>query len=204
MLDKSYKITATILGNGESRSQIDFNRIEGLKIGCNAVHRDGVVDYLVAVDRRCVTEALASKNTAQTKILTRQEWAANYTDKRIEIVPELPFTKNTRSDEPVHWGSGPYAVLIGASVADKINLIGFDLWSANNQINNVYKGTTNYNDSDSRAVDPSYWIYQISKIFHYYADKYFVIYNVENWKIPESWKLANVEFRTIDTLFENI
>ena len=204
MLDKKYKISAIVIGNGESRASINLNSVTGIKIGCNAIHRDFNVDYLIAVDQRCVDEAINSNNTKHTKILTRPEWAINYTDPRIKTVPKFPWTINARPDEPTHWGSGPYAVLLGATVSDKIELIGFDLWGVEQQINNVYKGTANYNDADSHAVDPSYWIYQISKIFEHYSYKYFTVYNVKGWKMPESWKLANVEFKTLDTLINNV
>lgn len=199
MSKTSYKTTVAI-GNGESRRGIDIDSLQGLKIGCNAIHRDFVVDYLIAVDRRCVTEALESPNCLQTKILTRKDWVANFRDPRVNLVPDLPFTGAARADNPFHWGSGPYAVLQAAVMSKNISLIGFDLWSKDQYVNNVYKGTPNYNDSNYRAVDPSYWVYQISKIFQHYTDKYFIVYNVNSWKMPDTWKLDNVDFKTLDNI----
>jgi hypothetical protein len=49
-----------VIGNGESRQNIDLNEIPGLKIGCNAVHRDFHVDHLVCIDRLPLQEAINS------------------------------------------------------------------------------------------------------------------------------------------------
>ena len=32
------------IGNGESRTQIDINNLNGMKVGCNAIQRDYIVD----------------------------------------------------------------------------------------------------------------------------------------------------------------
>lgn len=193
-----------VIGNGESRLAIDVGQTTEDKIGCNAIHRDCVVEYLVAVDRRCVVEALESPNCKKSTIYTRHDWRFHFDDYRVDVVPDLPYKGTVRADEPFHWGSGPYAVLLAATLTDVIKLVGFDLWSKDSLVNNVYKGTKNYVKADYRAVDPSYWIHQISKVFVCFPDKYFIVYNVEGWEMPESWKLANVEFKTIDKLLENI
>lgn len=158
---------------------------------------------MIAVDRRCVIEALESPKCKKTSIYTRQDWFYHFDDYRIEVVPKLPYNGELRADEPFHWGSGPYAVLLATELSDEISLIGFDLWGNGTQVNNIYKGTKNYVSADYRAVDPSYWIYQTAKVFECFPDKYFKVYNVLNWKIPDSWKLANVEFKNIDDLIKN-
>lgn len=189
-----------VLGNGESRLQVDLSKLPETKIGCNAIHRDYLVDFLVAVDRRCVAEGL----TSQIPIYTRTEWVNQFNSTQVIPLPELPYTGSSRADDPIHWGSGPYAVLLAATFGDKIKLLGFDLWGCGDYINNVYKGTQNYNKSDYRAVDPSYWIHQISKIFECFPDKYFLIYNRPEWNMPNSWKRTNVEFKTLDSIYELI
>ena len=40
----------TIIGNGESRKEIDINKINGIKAGCNAVYLYDKVDLLCAMD----------------------------------------------------------------------------------------------------------------------------------------------------------
>ena len=52
-----------VIGNGESRLKTNLNKIEDIKIGCNAICRDMPVDHLVCVDRRMVLEAISLNYT---------------------------------------------------------------------------------------------------------------------------------------------
>jgi hypothetical protein len=88
--------------------------------------------------------------------------------------------------------------------SNNISLIGFDLYGSNDKVNNVYKGSKNYLNVDSNAVDPVYWIYQVAKVFEHYPDKYFTVYNTDKWVMPDSWKLANVNFKIIDILQQRL
>lgn len=175
-----------VLGNGESRAGINLDELHDTKIGCNAIHRDFYVDHLVCVDVRTLKEAQAS-NLTNTTIWSR------------ETLPQVP-DGNQRADLPQHWGSGPYAVLLATTMSNDIKLIGFDLYSNNQLVNNIYKNTANYSTADKPAVDPKYWVYQISRIFAANTDKYFRVYNKAGWQLPDSWRLANVEFKTLDTI----
>ena len=190
---------ALVVGNGESRSQLDLSKFleKFITIGCNAISRDHPVDHLVCCDRRMVLESIP-KNISN--IYTRKDWYSSFNLPCVKQLPELPYQGEQRPDNPFHWGSGPYAVLLATDFADDIHLVGFDLYGKDNTVNNIYKGTANYSKVDSKAVDPSYWIYQISKVFNCFPDKYFTVYNFENWSLPESWKLNNVSFKTIDKL----
>ena len=183
-----------VLGNGESRKNIDISKLSGTKIGCNAIHRDFFVEHLVCIDQRTLKESL-SANLKLTTIWTRPEYV---TSACIEV-PDVP-QGNQRADQPKHWGSGPYAVLIASQLDKEIHMIGFDLYSSTGLVNNMYKDTYGYSNSDSHAVDPRYWVYQISRIFLNNPDKYFIVYNNPNWVLPESWCLANVKFTTLDKL----
>jgi hypothetical protein len=183
-----------VIGNGESRRDIDLSLIEDVKIGCNAVHRDMHVDHIVCVDTKPLKEALAA-NLQRTTVWTRPEYILN--NKAIPLPDTLPG--NQRPDQARNWGSGPYAVLIAAMLSDNIQMIGFDLYSKDKLINNIYKGTDNYSSIDSHAVDPNYWIYQISRIMQTFNDKYFIVYNKSQWQLPLQWQLDNVSFKTLDT-----
>jgi len=189
------------IGNGESRSGIDLNKISNdIKIGCNAIVRDYVVDHLICVDRRMVREAVSHTNCPQY-VYTRPDWIKEFkTQNCVKAVPDLPYEGDQRADDPFHWGSGPYAVLLAAQLSNTVSMIGFDLWSKDKNINNLYKGTDNYNLETHRSIDPRYWIHQISKVFRYCPDKYFIVYNEENWTVPESWYWENVSFKSIDLL----
>lgn len=193
-----------VVGNGESRKSVNLTLTNDVIVGCNAIHRDYKVDHLVAVDKRCVNEALSSPNCKKTTIYTRKDWHYHFDDYRVELVPELPYNGNDRADEPFHWTSGPYAILLAATLSNKIKIVGFDLYGINGLVNNVYKGTQNYNRPDYHEVDPRYWIYQISKVFELFPDKYFVIYNTKDWAMPASWKLPNVELRMLDNFVSDL
>lgn len=191
MLQNRLSNNIIVIGNGESRSKIDFNKVKYIKIGCNAILRDCVINHLVCVDKRMVNEAIEHNVTCP--IYTRQEWINSYTAfANIKQVPKLPYEGNLRMDDPFQWGSGPYAVLLGSLLARNIILIGFDLFSNNNKVNNIYKGTRNYDKVSHHAIDPAYWIYQIAKVMTIYKTHKYFIYQDSNWMIPKSWQLPNV------------
>ena len=191
---------ALVIGNGESRQGIDLSSFgERLIVGCNALHRDTHVDHLVCCDRRMVDESLDSDNTKNTKIYVRQDYINFYSkeDPRVNLVPQLPYKGKTKADTPIHWGSGPYAVLVAANLpVQEIVLLGFDLYpSQSNTVNNIYKGTNNYSSKESKPIDYSFWQYQIAKVFEYFPDKQFVIYNDPSWELPKTWNRNNVSVK---------
>jgi len=195
---------ALVVGNGESRSSLDLNKFKDTHVivGCNALHRDIVVDHLVCCDHRMVREALENPNTINTTIHVREGWHHYFRkiekNKNVKLLPELPYIGDSRPDKPVHWGSGPYAVLIAAQLnLTSVSLIGFDLYGRQGQVNNVYKGTNNYSNPISPAVDPSYWVYQIGKIFSLFPHIQFNIINTEGWKMPSEWQKNNVKKESI-------
>jgi len=195
-----------VIGNGESRKQINLDNISEFKVGCNAVYRDFFVDYLVCVDKRMMQEAIrAEVNVKGTLLYTRPDWYQQFQTIHVRKVPPLPYTGDQRWDEPFQWGSGPYAVLIGAlyTKLKTVSLIGFDLHSKTNTVNNMYKGTPNYDDADKRAVDPRYWIHQIGMVFNCFPKIQFTIYQEPNWELPKAWNYPNVMVDTISNISYN-
>jgi hypothetical protein len=191
-----------VIGNGESRRDIDLSHFSQTHetIGCNALHRDFIPDHLICVDKRMVVEALTN---SVPRIYTRERHYKDYRkiakNKNVFLLPEIPFEPTEKADQPMHWNSGPYAILLSCQLNHKqIDLIGFDLYGIDFKINNMYKGTVNYQPADSKLIDPNYWIYQISKIFQYFSDVKFTIYNHENWKMPPVWIHKNVHFKKIE------
>ena len=182
-----------VIGNGSSRKDIPIDKIYQEKIGCNAVFRDYYVQHLVCCDKRMVKQALPH----HTNIYTRQRW-----NKELGVLalPDLVEKGTQRMDDPFHWGSGPYAVLLGATLDTEVNLLGFDLYSIDNKVNNIYKGTEGYSNADSHAVDHSYWVYQIAKVFKWFPKTKFRIYNTAEWNLPKEWNLDNVSLDIIDKL----
>lgn len=192
---------ALVIGNGESRKSLNLENYKPkyTLIGCNAVHRDTVVDHLVCCDRRMAAESTDNPQTKNTQIYVRTDWFHFFRkikkNKNIRTVPDLPYTGNIKIDDPINWGSGGYAVLLAATLDFKeIELIGFDLYPAGNSVNNIYKGTPNYSKEGSQAVDPSYWVYQIAKVFQHYPDIKFTIRNRQSWIMPVEWQKNNVSF----------
>lgn len=185
------------VGNGESRARVPIPRAV---IGCNAIHRNYIVDYLVCTDRAPLSEALESPNTKNTKIYTKAEWINFFKDSRLHLVPDIPYLANIRADDPRHWSSGTYAVLLAAMLSTTISMIGFDLYGKQGLINNIYKDSLHYSSSLTLETDPNYWIYQISRVFNVFPDKYFTVYNDVTWRMPDSWQLHNVEYKCVDNI----
>jgi hypothetical protein len=194
-----------VIGNGESRKHLDLSQFKGKihTIGCNALHRDFTPDRLICCDRRMVDESLKNPSTKQIEIYVRKDWFHFFRkikkNKNIKLVPELPYQGTDQRDDPFNWGSGGYAVLIAAAEFQNIYLLGFDLYPNRFlKVNNIYKSTENYNAADSRPVDPSYWTYQIAKIFSLFKDKNFYVINEKDWARPPAWIKSNVDFLEID------
>lgn len=195
-----------VIGNGESRKHLDISKLNQPKIGCNAIFRDYFTEHLVCVDRRMVQEAiLAEINTKNTFIYTRADWCDQFRTLHIRKVPDLFYKGTERWDEPFNWGSGPYAVLLGAMLTKtaEVKLIGFDLYSSTKLVNNIYKSTLNYDNADKHAVDPRYWIHQIMKVFEYYNNINFILYNTTNWQLPVAWNMPNVKVDSISNIYYN-
>ena len=191
-----------VLGNGESRRTVDLAALPKPLVGCNAVCRDIQVEHLICVDRKMVAEAINNKLYQAKNIYTRYEWYQHLKKhKNLFPVPDLPYVGDQRPDQPFHWGSGPYAVLIASKLSSQVSLIGFDLYGLdNNLINNIYKDTINYDKSEKRFVDPRYWIHQIAKVFESYPQNNYTVYQLDDWILPESWNYPNVSLDSIRNL----
>lgn len=194
------------IGNGESRKHIKVDQLDGPKVGCNAIMRDYKMDYLVCVDRRMMDEAIRRKANDYSLVYTRPEWYSSYqTLKRTRLVPNLPYVSNEKVDLPFHWGAGPYAVLISATYTriKEVSMIGFDLYGNEDKVNNVYKDTPNYDSSEKRAVDPSFWIHQIGMVFQCFPNVHFKIYQEDKWQLPKAWNYPNVLVDKISNISYN-
>lgn len=193
------------IGNGESRKIIDIDKLQGPKVGCNAIYRDYHIDYLVCVDRRMMQEAIDADANINSLLYTRPDWFQQFKTIHVRRVPDLPYKGDQRWDEPFQWGSGPYAVLVASMYAKEryVNLIGFDLTSKTETVNNIYKSTPNYDDASKRAVDPRYWIHQIGMVFKCFPKIDFTIYQDAEWVLPKAWNYSNVKVDNISTISYN-
>ena len=186
-----------VLGNGKSRQSLNLNNIQEEKIGCNAIIRDQFVHYLVCCDKKMVKQALEQN---YKPVYTRQRWVPEFNSEDVLSLPNLPYKGKNRQDDPFHWGSGPYAVLLATTMSKYIKLVGFDLYGINGKLNNMYASTNGYLNNDADEVDWTYWVYQIAKIFKLNPDKTFHIYNLENWILPKEWNFKNIKVDNVDNL----
>ena len=193
-----------VIGNGESRKSIDISTLKLPTVGCNAIFRDMTVDHLVCVDRRMIREALDHENVSESIVYTRQDWCEEF---GVFPVPDLPYKGELRQDDPWHWGTGQYALLVAVKycVMDHIHVLGFDMKSKDGLVNNYYKGSKSYDDAKKSAVDPSYWLYQNRKIFEHYPKQNFNFYVDEYFKLPEGWdQIANLRILPISDIHKHI
>jgi hypothetical protein len=192
---------AVVVGNGESRRGIDLEsyRSTHALIGCNGIHRDIKVDHLICCDRRMVAEAIVNPDINDTLIYVRDSWYHYFRkilkNKRIQHLPPIPVVGELKRDQPDHWGSGCYAILLAAHLGfKKITLVGFDLYPTHDRVNNLYKGTPNYAKADAQSVDYSYWVYHTELIFKHYPQCEFNVSNHAAWPMPKEWQKNNVKF----------
>ena len=197
---------ALVLGNGESRCCVDLNLLKDkfAFIGCNGIHRDITVDHLICCDQRMIVESLKNESTKNSLIYVRAMYYRQYRkiqkQKNVRLLPEVPTTGQNKRDDPTHWGSGPYAVLVASVLGfQNITLLGFDLYGNKEKVNNIYKNTPNYSNGDTRAVDHSFWLYQIQQVFLTYPETNYKIVNISDWAMPSEWKKDNITFENIDS-----
>jgi len=131
--------TAVVLGNGPSRLKFDLSKITywAKTFGCNAIYRDYMPDYLIAMDWNMVEEIVHSGFHNYTQFYTQHE---NRADEWAKTEP-IHFVAN----EPDTLDSGNSAIKLAIQKGHRvIYLVGFDYVSGEEH-NNIYAGTKNYN-----------------------------------------------------------
>jgi len=179
----------SIIGNGESRRGFDITPLKQFStiIGCNALFRDYMLEYVVCCDKHMCQEA-ANTCGKNTIIFTRQKWRQQFAMwPNVRKLPDLPYTGDERRDDPFHWGTGPYAGVVATTFKPKaIFMLGFDLYADGKNVNNIYKNTKGYTYIKS-AVDPSYWLHQFHKLMELSPDTRWIVVNEKKWKMPKEW-----------------
>jgi len=181
----------SIIGNGESRRGFDISPLKSFStvIGCNAIYRDFITEYLICVDKPMCQQAVNAVGKGTT-IYTRDRWVDQFAMwPNTKKLPNLPYAGDQRRDEPFHWGAGPYAGVLGLTFKPKaIFMLGFDLHPLEkDKINNMYHGSDGYT-YHKKPVDPSYWIYQFHKLMGYSdPDTRWIVVNHDRWEMPKEW-----------------
>lgn len=86
------------------------------------------------------------------------------------------------------WSSGATAMYVGCKIEQPKTcyLIGMDMYSTTDFINNLYKNTHGYLNSDESSVTPQNWVVQMGRVMVRYKDIQFVKVNPEgNSQISE-------------------
>ena len=74
-------------------------------------------------------------------------------------------------DFPVGWSAGTTALHLACQVEPKeVYMLGFDLSSYDEPINNIYKGTDNYLSSDAKGFSTVNWLNQMQTVFMEFKD----------------------------------
>ena len=166
----------TIIGNGENRKEINISRINGIKIGCNAVYLYEKVDMLCAVDKfwrdkivKETTIPLISRlhNTAmQTTLeLFNKGWSNTDCPYRgyCSGITALDYVAHTTNDSELY-------------------LIGFDFDYQGNTVNHMYKDKPFHPKSNRPAQNECIFLRQFLETAKRYPLKTF--YWVSDSEVP--------------------
>lgn len=125
---------ALVIGNGTSRRDVDLSAWPGITIGCNALIRDFVPDYLVAMDE-AMLEEVVKLDRHRVLLARRSSWGTRPMNDRTFLFDHDHFPPQTLcAGAAAYWA----ACLMGCQ---PIVLVGFD-GVANPQ--NIYRQTDNY------------------------------------------------------------
>jgi len=81
-------------------------------------------------------------------------------------------------DYPVGWSAGNTAMYLASKTSEKVYVLGFDLSSYDQPLNNVYKGTNNYLPADAKGFNPENWYNQMRAVFRefsLYGTKFYLV-----------------------------
>ena len=106
-------------------------------------------------------------------------------------------------DYPRAWCAGATAIHLACQDdADEIYMLGFDLTSYNEPINNLYKGTDNYLSTESKGFNPINWIKQLNTVFDEFIDTKFYWVENRDTRSPKMLKknVENISYKTLDKI----
>ena len=122
----------TIIGNGESRKNIDISKINGMKVGCNAIYLYEKVDLICAMDKFWREKIIKECNIP---LLSRR------INNSFQTVLQI-YDKSWYDTKCPYRGycSGTTALdYICSKYKDDIYLIGFDFDYNGQYVNHIYK-----------------------------------------------------------------
>ena len=110
----------------------------------------------------------------------------------ITYLRDVDFVKSI--DFPVGWSAGNTALHLACQEGPKeVYMLGFDLSSYDEPLNNIYKGSDNYLPSDAKGFNTINWFNQMQTVFSEFKDITF------NWVDPihRAGEISNVNNNNI-------
>jgi len=143
---------ACVIGNGPSRLQFDLATIgrQMTTYGCNALYRDYMPNYLIAMDQAIVQEILTKKIQHKTNFYTQEKH--NFDHMCIDSSEKINWLKPL--DKRLDSGNSALEVALNHNY-DIIYMIGFDYNTGDCKLDNVYHGTIHYarNAHNNSAIE---------------------------------------------------
>ena len=175
-----------VLGNGKTRRQVDHTWLHqhGQLYVCNRAAQEMDYDVCVAVDKEVSMELQKLGHTV-------------YTRSNAMHTPNAKLIQRN-----IGWSSGPVAATIAAMNGHSyVFLIGMDLISDTDRVNNLYADTQHYKTSDSPAIPHSNWVGQIDTLMKDFPNIRFLHVNPLAGFTPEQWQRnANCSIMTLEQL----
>lgn len=180
---------AFVLGNGISRKRFNIDKLKeiGTVYACNAVYREFIPDYLVAVDTKMIMEINGTGYDKKHSVWSNPNKLTN----KLDTINKMHPHKG--------WSSGPTALLLASQHGyNQIYILGFDyvgIGDKNEKVNNIFAGTKNYKRAEDRATYYGNWTRQTSQCINMHPKaKYFRVIPKDDYFVPDHLKdLHNLE-----------
>ena len=135
-------------------------------------------------------------------LLQTRQWGVEYARDGIRVVSVSPGAINTPMVQ---------ATLQEQGGAEEVYILGFDLSTYDEPLNNVYKGTDNYLSSDAKGFNSTNWINQMQTVFTEFRDiKFYWIDPVDRFgqkdffQNGQDGKFNNLSYLTKDSLCDKL
>ena len=133
-------------------------------------------------------------------------WTYGLADMNIKLLSDImgdyyPSWEGEGGPKDPGWSSGATAMYIGCKVEKpkRCFLIGMDMYSTTDFINNLYKNTNGYLSDTENSVTPQNWVIQMGRVMVRYQDIEFIKVNPEgnsqvSQRMPQWDSLPNVNY----------
>tara|TARA_B100001996_G_C18576601_1_gene560571 strand:+ start:5 stop:847 length:843 start_codon:yes stop_codon:yes gene_type:complete len=107
-------------------------------------------------------------------------------------------------DFPVGWSAGSTAIHLACQrETEEVYMLGFDLSSYAEPINNIYKGTDNYLPASAKGFNPINWMNELKTVFNEFPNTQF--YWVDwSYGTPPCYNIKNVRYLTKAEFYDKL